>query len=92
MDDKKTMNPMNEDALNEVAGGANYDFYGNPINNGCMPIVGPATIPTNPVNPGLSCSIKNGNGGIKNAQASFNFNCKVNMTGSVYKIDCGILP
>lgn len=64
MDDKKTMNPMNEEALNDVAGGANYDYYGNPINNyNCAP--GPMTVPTNPVsmvNPGLSCSIKNASG------------------------------
>lgn len=60
MDDKKTMNPMNEDALNDVAGGANYDFYGNPVapvTNGF--VNGPMTTP---INPGLSCSIKNSNG------------------------------
>ncbi len=64
MEDKKTLNPMNEDALNEVAGGAtNYDFYGNPINNGTnWAPAAPVIVPSAPVNNGLSCSIKNSNG------------------------------
>lgn len=67
MEDKK-LNPMNEESLDEVAGGAtNYDFYGNPINS-----YGPSTMPVAPqpiiiqpapvVDNGLHVTIKNGAG------------------------------
>ncbi len=47
MEDKNNRNLMNEDALEEVAGGAaSYDFYGNPIPN----------------HNSLSCSLKNADG------------------------------
>ncbi len=59
MEDKKNLKPMNEETLDEVAGGAvNYDFYGNPINN--VPMGAPLT--TTPINNDLSCSIKNSRG------------------------------
>lgn len=62
MDDKKTMNPMNEDALDEVSGGAaNYDYYGNPVpvNPGLNMFGGPTTTPNDS---GMSFSLRNGNG------------------------------
>ena len=65
MDENKTMKPMDEGALDEVAGGTiNIDYYGNPINNNYNSSAyapGPMTMP---INPGLSCSIKNANGAV----------------------------
>ena len=53
--DEKKMNAMNEDALNEVAGGqTNFDFYGNPINVPVASVVNPQST--------LGCSFKNGDG------------------------------
>ncbi|MDO5112613.1 MAG: hypothetical protein Q4E65_09935 [Clostridia bacterium] len=56
--DEKKLNPIGEDALDEVAGGTiNYDYYGNPVG----PMVSNAVVP-NAIEPGLSCSIKNNMG------------------------------
>jgi len=63
MEDKKNLNPMKEDALDEVAGGAtNYDFYGNPINPQPFIPAAPVYVPAAPVDTGLSATLTNANG------------------------------
>ncbi len=78
MEDKKNLNPMSEDALDETTGGAtNFDFYGNPIGGGGGGFCPSATIPTTPVNPvpnwsnpapvtypGLNFSVTNSSGAV----------------------------